>query len=53
MLLRAVQYRLLPTRARRHGLRPLIRYLVRVVGRRVRSGRRWRLDFARNNLRLD
>ena len=34
-------------------LRPLIRYLVRVVGRLVRSGRRWRLDFARNNFRLD
>ena len=46
MLLRAVQYQLLPARARRHGLRPLIRYLVR-------SGRRWRLDFARNNFRLD
>ncbi len=51
MLLRAVQYQLLPARARRHGLRPLIRYLVRVVGRLVRSGRR--LDFARNNFRLD
>ena len=53
VLLRAVQYQLLPARARRHGLRPLIRYLVRVVGRLVRSGRRWRLDFARNNFRLD
>ena len=53
MLLRAVQYQLLPTRARRHGLRPLIHYLVRAVGRLVRSGRRWRLDFARNNFRLD
>ena len=53
MLLRAVQYQLLPARARRHGLRPLIRYLVRAVGRLVRSGRRWRLDFARNNFRLD
>ena len=40
-------------RARCHGLRPLIRYLVRVVGRLVRSGRRWRLDFARTNYRLD
>ena len=53
MLLRAVQYQLLPARARRHGLRPLIRYLVRVVARLVRSGRRWRLDFARTNFRLD
>ena len=41
MLLRAVQYRLLPARAQRHGLRPLIRYLVRVVGRLVRSSPRW------------
>ena len=46
MLLRAVQYRLLSTSARRHGLRPLIRNVVRVVGRLVRSGRRWWLDFA-------
>ncbi len=53
LLLRAVQYQLLPARARRHGLRPLIRYLVRVVGRLVRSGRRWRLDFARTRFRLD
>ena len=53
VLLRAVQHRLLPASARRHGLRPLIRYLVRVGGRLVRSGRRWWLDFARNNFRLD
>jgi len=39
--------------ARRHGLRSLIRYLVRVVGRLVRSGRRRRLDFARTRFRLD
>ncbi len=44
MLLRAVPYQLLPARARRHGLRPLIRHLVRAVGRRVRSGRCRRLD---------
>ena len=53
MLLRGVQYRRLPTRARRHGLRPLILYLIRVVARLVRNGRRWRLDCARNNFRLD
>lgn len=53
LLLRAVQYRLLPKAARRHGLRPLIRHLVRTVARLVRSGRRWRLDFARTNFRLD
>lgn len=53
LLLRAVQYELLPTTARRHGLRPLIRYLIRTVARLVRSGRRWRLDFAKSNFRLD
>jgi hypothetical protein len=53
ILLRGVQYELLPTPARRHGLRPLIRYLVRTVGRLVRSGRRWRLDFAKNAFCLD
>ena len=53
LLLRAVQYRVLPKAARRHGLRPLIRHLVRTVARLVRSGRRWRLDFARTNFRLD
>jgi len=53
LLLRAVQYELLPKAARRHGLRPLIRYLMRTVARLVRTGRRWRLDFAKNNFRLD
>ena len=53
LLLRAVQYRLLPEDARRHGLRPLIRYLMRSVARLVRTGRRWRLDFAKTNYRLD
>ena len=53
LLLRAVQYQLLPQEARRHGLRPLIRYLMRTVARLVRSGRRWRLDFAKNAFRLD
>lgn len=38
---------------RRHVIRPLIRYLIRCVGRLVRTGRRWRLDLAKNNLRLD
>lgn len=53
VLLRAVQYELLPKAARRHGLRPLIRYLMRTVARLVRTGRRWRLDFAKSNFRLD
>ena len=53
MLLVAAQYRLLPRRARRHGLRPLIRHLVRTVAGLVRTGRRWMLCFAKNNFRLD
>lgn len=53
LLLRAVQYQLLPAQARKHGLRPLIRYLMRSVARLVHTGRRWRLDFAKNNFRLD
>ena len=53
MLLRAMQYRLSPVRARRRGRRPLIRCPVRAVTRPVRSGRRRRPDFARNTFRLD
>lgn len=53
MLLRGVQYRVLPDDARRHGLRPLIRYAIRAVARLVHTGRRWRLDFAKNAFRLD
>lgn len=53
LLLRGVQYRLLPRRARHHGLRPLIRYLMRSAARLVRSARAWRLDFAKGALRLD
>ena len=52
LLLRAVQYGLLPKSARRHELRPLIRYLVRAVARLVKTGRRWRLDFAKTNFRF-
>ena len=53
LLLRAVQYQLLPAAARRHGLRPLIRHLIRTVARLVHTGRRWCLDFAESNFRLD
>ena len=53
LLLRAVQYELLPVAARTHGLRTLIRHLIRTVARLVRSGRRWRLNFAKTNCRLD
>ena len=37
MLPRSVQYNLLPGEARRHGLRPLIRYFIRTVARLVRA----------------
>ncbi len=53
LLLVAMQYGLLPAKAGRHGLRPLIRHGVRVVARLVRTGRRWVLRFAKNNFRLD
>ena len=53
MLLRAVQFNLLPKSARRHGLRPLIRHFIRTVARLVKAAGRWRLDFAKSNLRLD
>ena len=53
LLLMAMQYQWLPEPARKHGLRPLIRYLMRSVARLVKTGRRYRLDFAKNNFRLD
>lgn len=53
LLLLAMQYQWLPVPARRHGLRPLIRYLMRSVGRLVKTGRRYRLDFAKSNFKLD
>ena len=53
LLLRAVQYRLLPKAARRHGIRPLVRHVMRTVARLVRSGRRLSLLFASCCLRRD
>ena len=52
-LLRAVQYRLLPKAARRHGIRPLVRYVMRTVARLVTSGRRRSLLFASCCFRRD
>ena len=49
MLPRAVPFNPPPKSARRHGLRPLIRTVARLV---KAAGRR-RLDFAKSNLRLD
>jgi hypothetical protein len=53
LLLRMIQYRLLPPKARTHGIRPLIRHLIRSTARLVRHARRWRLDFAKTAFRLD
>ena len=43
---------MLPVGARKHGLRPLIRDFVHTAGRLTCSGRRLRLLFGRDNLRL-
>ena len=53
MLLLAVQYNLLPEKARKHGLRALIRCVMRTVARLVKASGRWRLDFSKSNFRLD
>jgi hypothetical protein len=53
ILLIATQYQLLPHAARRHGLRTLIRDLVRTAARLVRHGRKLVLKFAKTALRLD
>jgi hypothetical protein len=53
VLLCAVQYGLLPEAARSHGIRTIIRDLIRVPGRLVRHSRRWILRFAKSALRLD
>ena len=53
VLLRAVQFTVLPKRARRHGIRPVIRYVMRTAAYLARSGRRLGLRFARTNFRLD
>ena len=53
LLLRAVQYRLLPPKEYRRSIRTLIHYLIRTVARVVRSSRKLRLLFARTTWRLD
>lgn len=52
VLLCAVQYRLLPESARSHGIRTVIRDLVRVPARLVRRGRRWVVRLAKTVLHL-
>ncbi len=53
LLLRLLQYQVLPSEARQHGLRPLIRYFVCSVGRLTRSVRRLRLLCGKSNLWVD
>ena len=53
ILLRAVQYTALPKSARRHGIRSVIRHVVRTAAHMVRTGRRVVMRFAKTNFRLD
>ena len=53
MLLRAVQYTVLSKKARRHGIRPIIRYVMRTAAHMVRSACRMCVRFAKYNFRLD
>ncbi len=53
VVLRAVQHTALPKSARRHGIRAVIRYVVRTAAHMVRTGRRVVVRFAKTNHRLD
>lgn len=53
ILLVAAQYLLLPEAARKHGLRTLIRDLIRTAGKLVFHARRATLLFAKTTFRLD
>lgn len=52
ILLVALQMKLLPVDARKHGIRTIIRDLVRVAGKLVYHARKWKLLFAKSALRL-
>ena len=52
LLVRAIQYKLLPEASRECGLGYVMRHVMRTVGMLVRSGGRLRLDFARSNWQL-
>jgi hypothetical protein len=52
ILLRALQYKALPETERKHGIRPLIRKIVRSVGRLTCSGRKWTLNFVKTTVAL-
>lgn len=51
-LLIALQMNLLPIEARKHGIRTIIRDLIRVPGKLVRHARKWKLLFAKSALKL-
>jgi hypothetical protein len=53
LLLCAVQFKLLPHKARKHGIRTVIRELVRAAAKPVKHARRLILRFAKTSLRLD
>jgi len=53
LLLCALQFKLLPKKARSHGIRTIIRNLVRTAGKLVRHAHRLILRFAKTSLRLD
>ena len=53
ILLRGLQYKALPKKERKHGIRPLIRKLVRSVGRLTCSGKKWTLKFVKTTAALD
>ncbi len=43
----------LPKKARHHGIRPIIRHVMRTAAHMVRSARQSCVRFARSNFRLD
>ena len=53
VLLRAVRFTALPESARRHGLRPVIRFAMRTSAYLVRTARRYCVRFAKTDFRLD
>jgi len=53
LLLRAVQYHLLPPSAARSSIRTLIHDVIRTVARVVKTGRRLRARFVKTTYRLD
>lgn len=52
ILLVALQMKLLPAEARRHGIRTIIRDLVRVAGKLIYHARKWKLLFSKAALKL-